>query len=114
MFRVKKIHASTLMETLISFLLILIIFSICGSLFINLSKENTNRETNELYPDMNFILNETIKNKVYINRTIKINNNIILVEIEPYYMSKKLLLIEVKGCDDSEKLIGTISRIVLE
>ncbi len=87
---IKKLKAYTLIETIISMVIIMLVFSVAMMIFINVVKTDRIIERTDIFFKMNEIIHESKTHQEYINYTFEFENFIIERTISRYLNSKKL------------------------
>ena len=109
-----KIPAFTIMESMVSIIIVMTVFSLASIVILNVTSTGMSREKKDAYGLVNLMRNETLQQERYIDETLTVDELMLEKTILDYGKGKglKVLLIEVfKG---KEKLIESRELISIK
>lgn len=110
---IRKLKAYTLIETIISMVIIMLVFSVAMMIFINVVKTDRIIERTDVFFKMNEILHESKMNQEYIDFTYEFENFDILRSNRRYRNSENLKQLTVKAFDKNGKQIAEKSELII-
>ncbi|MEZ5199161.1 MAG: hypothetical protein R2764_23100 [Bacteroidales bacterium] len=111
---IRKLKAYTLMETIISMVIILFVFGIAMMIFINVIRTDRIVEKTDVFFKMNEILYETNSKKEYSDNIFEFGNFEIRRSVVKYRNFDKLKQVTVKAFDKNGKIVGEKSELMID
>jgi len=108
-----KLRASTLLETLIAIVLILICFAIATMVLVNIMQSDNGRLKFHAQTELQAVYLKTIEDKEYIDATIDYEAFHIQKTIEPYRGAPNLYLLKLTATAESKQVLGELKKILL-
>jgi len=107
-----KIKASTLVEALVAMVIILIIYGIGLTIFINVNKSSANRLKIEAYLQLEDIVAKTKKEARYLDETYDLENLKVEKKITKYDNNNSLNVLQIKILSKENKLLAEHREII--
>lgn len=107
-----KLKASTLIEALVAMIIIVVIYTIGLTIFINVNKANNNRLKIEAFLQLEDIVANTKKEARYLDETYDLNNMKIEKIITKYDNNNNLNLLQIKVLTKDNKLLAEHREVV--
>ena len=108
----KQIKGSTLIETLVAMIVILISWVFCGIIFANILNSGNNHQTFRAHTLLNQIAIKTKSEKKFIDETLEDNNIAIQKSIRSYNGIKDLYLQSITATDDMGKVLAEYKELI--
>jgi hypothetical protein len=109
----KKLKASTLIESLIAMLVIMLCFSIAVMIYLNVVRSDKLYQKNTA----NFILNEiaiqTKKEKKFIDESLKEGQFLIQKNVEKYQDTANLYRLHILAFNTRNEIIGEYNELII-
>jgi hypothetical protein len=110
----RKIIGYTLIETIISMIIVLLIFSITMMIFIKLEKTNRLTLHTEIFFKMKEILEESKYKHDFIDNIYVYENFEIRKTINNYLESNSIKIISIKAFDNQNRFISEVNELVID
>lgn len=107
----KNLKASTLLESLISMVLIMICFTIATAVYLNIIRGNQTGKKLKVHLLMEKMAFETKQNNTYLDETQNYENMVIRKMIKPYPSASGLYLLSLKAFEN-EKLFDEYNELI--
>ena len=108
-----KIRGFTLVETIVSLLIILSVFAIGMMILINIMKSDRNQEKLEVMEIMNQVYYKTISEKIYLDEVMSHDDYQIIKEFVPYKSSDNLLILSIEIRDNKGNRLASRKEVRL-
>lgn len=114
MYRIKtKIKGSSLLETLIAIVLMVVSFSVATMIIINVLASDRGRLKMHAMLELENMYISTIKEKTYINSTVESGKMKLIKSIEPYKGSAILYKITLLAVQENGQTLAEIEKLVV-
>lgn len=110
----KKINGFTLVEAIVSMIIIMVCFSISTMVYLNVIKSDNISTKTKAFLEVNQIASSTFQNHEFFDQTFESDNLIITRHIEPYLNNEKLKLILITATNQKGKVLYTFKQITTE
>jgi competence protein ComGF len=107
-----KIKSSTLIEALVAMVIIILVYAIGLTIFINVNKSNNNRLKIEAFLVLEDIVTNTKKEAKYIDEIYDLENLKIEKKITKYENNNSLNILQIKVLSKDNKLLAEHREIV--
>ena len=112
---IRKLKASTLVETIIAMLIVTIAFSLALLLMINISRSSNNSLKTKAYFLANNILVQTKAEKTYLDQEFNFGNVVIKKTVTEYENNEELFQLNVSAYDkQNHKLFEQNELVIIE
>jgi type II secretory pathway pseudopilin PulG len=107
-----KVKASTIIETVIAMMIILIVFLVAGTIFLNISKSGLTEKKIKAYESINNYYDQVKINDIPFQGKEEINGFLINMDIEAYGEKPGVVLVHCWISDNENKILAEQKRIV--
>ncbi len=109
-----SVNASTILEVVVSMLMILIVFSIAMTIFANVTRASTSTKQINARTILNEILTEAEKESDYTNKIIAIDEFSIQQDFKPRPESASLVEIDMIAFDANGLKIAELKKVIIK
>jgi Tfp pilus assembly protein PilE len=109
-----KLKGNTIIETIVALTIILIMFGIATTLFVETIKEQDSLKTMKARGILQLYVNRTVSEKHYYNSSEKVNDFILEREITDTHKSINLVRIHFLILDRNENIISEWNQLVID
>jgi len=109
-----KLPASSLFETIVALTVIMIVFGIALTVFVNIMRTGTSLASFKAAQKLEFIAKETKQNKSYYNETFEEEALVINKRIEKYKDKEGLLVLILEASDKTGNALSIRKEILVE
>ena len=107
-----KVKAATILETVIAMVIILIVFLVAGTIFLNISKSGVTEKSIRAYESINNYYSQLKIEEIPYQDKEEINGFLINTDIENYNDKPGLALVHCWVYDTDNKIIAEQKRII--
>lgn len=100
-----KIKSSTLIEIIISLVIITFVLGISMQTYFNIIKSNDSDRKTSAFINVNSEANKIIKQRKFVDQSVEMELFTIQMEFSEYQSSENLILMETKAIDKNEKVL---------
>ena len=109
-----KIHAFTVMESMVAIVIVMIVFSISSVVILNITSSGMSREKQNAYMLVKSLRDETILTNRYFDETFNRNEIVVEKTIVNYGNSNTLKILLISAFKNKKKLFETKELILLK
>ena len=109
---IKRISASTLPETIISLIILLVCFSIAITVISSLYKETISENETMVHFKLQELKDKTIANKLYIDETVKYKDYLLIKTVTTSIINSKLIVIKVFALNSKNDTVEKQQRLI--
>ncbi|PCI94570.1 MAG: hypothetical protein COB15_13695 [Flavobacteriales bacterium] len=109
-----KIKAFSIIESMVSMVIVVIVFSLSSMVIANVTKTGISKEKQDAYILVKSMRNETLKNERFIDETIEVKGLLIEKTILDYNRSEQLRVLLIKALKNEEILYISKEIITLK
>jgi len=108
-----KIKASSLFETIVALTVIMIVFGIALTVFVNIMRTGNTLSEFKTSQQLEVLAKETKENKSYFNETFEEEGIVITKSIEKYKDSDELIVLIIEATDKTGRKLSSRKEIIL-
>ncbi|MBS1635861.1 MAG: type II secretion system protein [Bacteroidetes bacterium] len=109
----KRIQASTLLETLIAIVLILVCFSIATVVLVNIMQSDNGRMKLHARTELEALYIKTMEEKTFIDEDVEFDTFSIHKTISPYQDSPDLYLLALTATSKNAQVLDEFKKLIL-
>lgn len=109
-----KIKAFTIVESMVSMVIVMLVFSLTSMVIVNVIKSGVSRDKQNAYMFVNAIRNETIQQARFIDETVEVNDILIQKTILEYKKSENLKVLLIEAFKGETKLFESKEIVMVE
>ena len=109
-----KIKAFTILETMVSMVIVMLVFSLSSMVIVGVTHSGISREKQNAYMLVNAMRTETIQQARFIDEVVEVDGLMIQKTILDYDKSEDLKILLIEAIKGEEKLIESKEIIILE
>lgn len=109
-----KIPAFTLLESMVSMLVVMVVFSLSSLIIINVTTSGVTREKQNAYMLVNTLRNETIQQERYIDESIVEDDILVEKTIENYSKGEALKILKITASKDNRHLFESRDIVLIK
>lgn len=110
----KKLKGFTLVEAVVSMIIIMVCFSISTMVYLNVVKSDNISSKTKAFLEVKHIASSTFQNHEFFDQTFESDNLTVTRHIEPYQNNPKLKLIIITATNQKGKVLYTFKQITTE
>lgn len=111
---VAKIKAFSIIESMVSMVIVVITFSLSAMVIANVTTTGISKDNQDAYMLVKQMRNETLKEKRFIDEVIEVNGLLIEKRILNYNRSEELRVLLIKASKGEKKLYESKELILIE
>ena len=107
-----SVNASSLFETIVALMVIMIVFGIAMTIYVNVMKNSTSLSELNASLQLDRLARETKEKKSYFDETIENESTVIEKKIKKYNDKGGLLLLDIQAFDKTKKKLAERKEII--
>ncbi|WP_026898452.1 prepilin-type N-terminal cleavage/methylation domain-containing protein [Daejeonella oryzae] len=109
-----KVKGSTLIEVVISMVIIVVIFTIAMGIYANILRSSLSVKKYQAQETLNKLMNQSEKSPKTMNQTFNLNDFQISRKISPYRNHTNLLEIHLAAFNQNKEKLAEIRKVIYE
>lgn len=109
----KKTSGFTLIEAVVSMIIIMACFAMSSMVYINVVRSDNKRERAMAFTEVNRIATETILNTQIFDQTFDVNGLTIVRHVEPYEGDNLLKTLTIEAYNQKKKGLYSFKQIII-
>lgn len=111
--KLKKLKASTLLESMVAMMIVMMCLGFFSMIYVNIMNSDNNRQKLKISLLLKTIANQTIKESKFIDEQIKQGDITIEKKIETYENTSNLKLIKLTANNENGNTINQYKQLVI-
>ena len=107
-----KVNASSLFETIVALMVIMIVFGIAMTIYVNVMNNSTSLSELKASLKLDELARETKEKKSYFDETIEDESTLIEKKVKKYNDKEGLLLLDIQAFDKTNKRLADRKEIM--
>lgn len=112
--KMSRIKASSLLETIIALMVIMIVFGIAMTIYVNVMKNSTSLSELKASLKLEELARETKEKKSYFDESFNDESTLIEKKVKKYNDREGLLLLDFQAYDKTNKRLAERKEIILD